>query len=29
VAMANELAKRLEKQADVTISVQHRDLGRE
>jgi len=29
VAMANEIAKRLEKEADVTISVQHRDLGRE
>ena len=29
VAMANEIAKRLEKEADVTVSVKHRDLGRE
>lgn len=29
VALANEVAKRLETEADVTISVQHRDLGRE
>jgi UPF0042 nucleotide-binding protein len=29
VAIANEIAKRLAHLSDVTVSVQHRDLGRE
>jgi UPF0042 nucleotide-binding protein len=29
VAIANEISKRLSDLTDVTVSVQHRDLGRE